>query len=271
MSFQSIMRTLKIAPAMLGLALCGARLAAQEKPARPAADKGAAADLLAEKLHKQIDTLEAQREALRSDREQYSDRIIAMCGLSPENVKPVMLDLERELFTLNLGAKTKEVHARLLEKRVAEVATGTQELAAGDPIGVELEKIVAVRKEALKLLRVQRDAATIPANEVSKAEADLAEAEVRLALRKQEVTKPAGDGEREGLTRELRELSMAITLDEVRSKELDSRLGKLREARGMVDRFNDVANRIAALDREIDRGRALLLQIELGVPGVQTY
>ena len=226
---------------------------------------------MAERLHKQLDMLQDQREGLRREREELSDRIVAVCGLSPENVKPVMLDLERELFMLKLGAETKRVRAQLLEKRVAEIAARTQDAAIHDSIAAELEKIVAARREELKLLRAQFNAAGASGGMVSKAEAELAEAEVRLAMRKQEVARPGGDGDREKLSGEVRELSIGVTLDDFRSRELDGRLVKLREARGLVDRFNDVANHIAALDREIDRGRALLLQIELGVPGLQTY
>jgi hypothetical protein len=267
--------------AILGLGLCGTSLVAQEKPAKPVLGKTAAApteqtahdaaDRLAQNLHKQLDVLEDQREGLRRQRQEISDRIVAICGLSPENVKPVMLDLERELFMLTLGAETKRVRIKLLEKRVAEVTARTQEVAVHDSVAAELEKIVAARQAELKILQTHFNTGQVTASEVSKAEAELAEAEVRLAMRKQETAKPGGDDEREKLSGEVRELSMETTLEEVRGKELDSRLAKLREARGLVDRFGDESNRIAALDREIDRGRALLLQIELGVPGVQSY
>ena len=39
----------------------------------------------------------------------------------------------------------------------------------------------------------------------------------------------------------------------------------------MVDRFNDVANRIAALRTARSTAAALATWVETGVPGVQTY
>ena len=154
----------------------------------------------------------------------YRREIRDNCGLSPENVKPVMLGLERDRFRLQIAVEPKKQHVRILTKMVAEIAKQAKTQRT-DRVTAGLLRIIDARRDTLKSLRSAQPG--VSEDEVRKADADVAEAEVRLALREEEIARSQGDGELERLNRQLRELSTEVTLDEIRLEALERRLKAL--------------------------------------------
>jgi chromosome segregation ATPase len=177
-----------------------------------------------------------------------------------------MLGLERDRFTLKTAVEVDRVHLDILRSRVADAAAQAAKPAPPDPVAEGLKKIVAARRAALEELRAAVRSSLAPHADLNKADAELTEAEIRLALRKEETAKAQGDGEKERLNRQLRELSAQLMLDEVRLRELDNRLHMLQNALDLVDDYNDVTGRIASIDREIEQGNARRLRAALGLP-----
>ncbi len=254
--------------------LCGTGFAAEKPPAKPAPHPGAkaapsAAPGIADRIRDQIQALTFERGDARAKRRALEMEIRARCSLSPENVRPVMLGLERDRFALQTGVEVDRVRLDLLRSRVADAAAQAAKPAPPDPVAEGLKKIVAARRTARDMVRTAVATASAPRAEFDRAEADLAEAEIRLALRKEETAKSQTDGEKERLNRQLRELSAQLMLDEVRLRGLDSRLHMLHGALDLVDDYNDATGRIASIDREIEQDHARQLRAALGLPHEQ--
>jgi hypothetical protein len=291
MSRQPVMRgILVLFP--LGLGLLATNLAGQEKnqpngqeksqangqkPGQGTVDQVSAPPVAAEStakpdrrfienLQREIDMLGERRNELRETQRRLRDKIVAESGLSPENVKPVMLELERNLFTFKLESETKRYHVRLLTEMVAKITAQATDRAKSDRVVEGLDKIVEARKKVLLDLRAAAASGAAPLAEAVKAEAEVVDAETRLALRREEIANPAVGGDLERLNRELRELSIGTALDEVRLKELELTLKKLRSVLNAVDEYNDFTSRIVGVEQQIDRVQAYLLPYHFGRP-----
>jgi len=262
--------------AVLALCVCGTYLAAQESspkpdrqtekgsqpPRSPAAGSNSAIDQMTklgiDQIEKQLVRLMKERDSLLEERRMLRIEISGQCGLSPENAKPLMLSLERDRFTLQIALEPKRLHVHILTEMVHNMEKERQKRIDSDRVTEGLKKIVTVRRAIRDRLR------TVPVTEPShyvdfdKAEADLAEAEVRLALRGEEIAKSQGDGEMERLIRQLRELSNELMLDEVRLKELTDRLNRLQHVQELVEKYNAVNESLHAIDAEIGTTKSTL-------------
>jgi hypothetical protein len=266
---------LAIAAAVVVLMLTGTRLFAAEEPATARGESGTTATPSAnsrtkethiDRIKAQLAQLTAEHHHLRDNREALARSIVDKCGLSPENVKPVMLELERERFTLRTTLLTKPLHIRFLTEKVEAITAEAKERAKSDIVAAALEKVIATRSNLLEELRKRMAVGTISATDVSKAEADLAEAQVRLALRREELAKAGGDGDLDRLNRELRELSISQFLEQARLHELDSKLKELQAVLNVVISYDDTNERIAGLSREIERLEQYLLSAAVELP-----
>jgi hypothetical protein len=269
-----------VAAAVVAAMLPGAFLQAEDKPAhaepqtanssdqpydaaREAAKQTERMKVQLERIRLQLDRLMSERNKLRHERAQIAEDIFAKCGLSPENVKPVMLELERERFMLQTALETKPAHLRALSEDMAAIAAQAQERAKADRVRESLEKILDERRRLAEIKQAQAKAAVATPDEATRAQAEQAEAEMQLALRKEEIAKAAGNGELERLSRELRELTVERSLDDVRLHTLEGKLKTLRSVLGAVDDYNDMNERILTLGREIEKMESFLLQAGL--------
>jgi len=253
-----------VALAVVALALCGTVLAAQEPPPNPGHETSPKASLPPDKpaAETPAKTAQMREELLRLQKEmaiclelrqELGKKILGACGLSPENVKPVMLGLERDRFALRIAMKPKEYHAHLLGDVVAKMAEQTKQRSESDQVIAGLKRIVAARQLVLEDLRTKMKGSAVSQADVAKADADLAEAEVRLALRREEIARAQGDGEMERLIRQLRELSAEVTLDQNRIEVFDKQLGMLQRVLPEVDEYDQRTKRMLSIDRLIEQ------------------
>jgi hypothetical protein len=140
----------------------------------------------------------------------------------------------------------------IIEAMVAKAAGETEKPTKSDAVLQHLEKIIAVRKAALNRAHEVQKNNAIPASEVQQAEADLAEAEIRAELRKEELAKSPATAEAGRLAQQARELHIEVTMDVSRERVLESKLFELRKARDMLDDYNRITEvELPALNREL--------------------
>jgi hypothetical protein len=122
-------------------------------------------------------------------------------------------------------------------------------------------KIVDVRTIELAEIRKQHELGTAPLFDLLKAEADLAESQVRAEMRKEELVKSPADTEIGRLAQQAREASLDLTQDEVRLKLLERKLDGLKKVRGLIDDYTEIAEHVVpALNRQLQEVQTRVLQ-----------
>jgi hypothetical protein len=248
--------------ALLGWCAGGSELIAQQpspksagasttKASQPPAIPATAVGTQASSLKRQIERLTKNRDSLLVERRDLQHLILDQCGLSPENAKPLLLSLERDRFNLRISLEPERVYVRILTQRLAEFAEQAKKRIESDRVTEGLKKIVAARRAMNEKLRAHVASGQVAQFEVDKADAELAEAEVRLALREEEIAKSQGDSELERQNRQLRERANEMSFKEARLKELDHSLSSLQGVLDMVDRYDLVNERLKAVDADI--------------------
>jgi len=189
------------------------------------------------RLEDQVEELKKQTESLRARERDYRSQMREICGLSPENVMPVMLSLEKDRFALEIEVKLKSARKKDLADAIARETEGARQRGGADEISRHLEQIVEIRRRAVEVLEAARKINGAPESSVKSAQADLAEAEIRLALRKEELAKSRSEAAIEQLNRQLLDVSMEVAQDELRLALLQERLKSLAQAQGLLDDY----------------------------------
>ncbi|MGD0517013.1 MAG: hypothetical protein ABSA26_05700 [Thermoguttaceae bacterium] len=215
------------------------------------------------KLTKQLDVLKNQKAELRSEQKQLRDEIYKRCGMSPENVVPSLLNVEREIFTAQIDLESKVRGKEAIAKQIAEGAENVKKNMDNDPVLKNLKSLVIEKTEALQILEGQYKMGTAPYTDLSKAKAELTEAKIRLALREEELTKGNGDAGTGKLYLLIRENSLAVTQIEARLIALSGHCQRLRETRDLVDQYTDrTESEIPRINRQIDRMSDKILNVK---------
>jgi len=124
-----------------------------------------------------------------------------------------------------------------------------------------------VRKAALNEAQSLHKASAISEAEVLKAEADLAEAQIRAELRKEELAKSPANAAAGRLAQQARELRLDLLQDEVRVKVLADRLSALKKARDLLDRYNEITEvELPAVNRQLQELQMRIIQERTDAP-----
>jgi hypothetical protein len=122
---------------------------------------------------------------------------------------------------------------------IAEAAARAEAKGKSDEVSEHLKKIVDARRADLESVRALVPGAT--PSDVRKAQADLAEAEIRLALRREELRKLQADAAIEQrFNQQLSELTMSVPQDEERLAVLNERFKRINLARPLLDEYADI-------------------------------
>jgi hypothetical protein len=220
-----------------------------------------------DRMQEQIAKIEAERRQYILMQREIRDDIIKTCGLSPENVLPLLLALEKERFALESQVMLKSMRQDRIERMIGGPRNGTKERTESDVVLRHLEKIVAVRKAALNRAHEVQKKNAISESDVQQAEADLAEAEIRAELRREEVAKSPADAETGRLAQQVHELRLDVAQDELQAKILDQKLAALKKARDMLDRYNEITElKIPPFSRQLQELQIRLMQAEIDRP-----
>ncbi len=246
-----------------------------EKPEQPvqadserardaAAKQGAQVAKLAEE---QIQELKKQAEGLRDKQDELRRAVRGRCGLSPENVTPILLGLERDRFSLEIDVKLKAARRDALAQLVAREAKLVQERAGSDEILEHLNKIVEARRADLAAKKQAREAKAAAEQEVRNAEVDLAEAQIRLAARREELGKSHEDPAIDRLNQQLLEISVELTQDQLRLELLKERLAVLDSVQSLLDDYKNTTEiELPRVLRLLEQAQTQLAQVKLTIP-----
>ena len=201
--------------------------------------------------------LKQQVDNLHGIERQFRGEVREKCGLSPENVMPIMLSLERDRFALEIEVKLKSARKKDLADAIAKETEVARQRGGDDQIADHLKQIVELRQAAVAALEAAQKVKVASVAEVNSAQADLAEAQIRLAQRKEELAKSHSEAAIDQLNRQLLDVSMAVTQDQLRLELLKERLASLADAGQFLDEYNRVA------ESELPRVLLLLDQAEV--------
>lgn len=206
------------------------------------------------KYAKQLDDLKSQKVKLQSEQKQLRDEIYKRCDMSPENVVPSLLNIEREILTAQIDLRAKEGGNQVFANQISETTEKSKINLDNDQVLKELKTLVNDKTDACKILEGMQKSGTAPYIDLNKAKAELSEAKIRLALCEEDLTKGDGDAGTAKLNLLMRENSLAIAQIEVRLGALVNQCHKLRDTRDLVDHYNDITeSEIPRFNRLIDR------------------
>jgi hypothetical protein len=213
----------------------------------------------------QVQELKQRADELREKQRELRHAVQKTCGLSPENVAPILLGLERDRFNLEIEAKLKTARRESIARIVAEQSKHAHDRTGTDEIVAQLKRLVAARQDALKYRQEAHNVAAGSQGDVNNAEAELAEAEIRLAMRKEELGKSHEDGDEvtDRLNRQLLDVSVELTQDELRLQLLATKLDALGAAQNLLDDYKYTS------ESELPRVLRLLDQAETQLAGLK--
>jgi hypothetical protein len=215
----------------------------------------------------QIQELKKQADGLREKQHELRTAVRDRCGLSPENVTPILLGLERDRFTLEIEVKLKAARRDALAQLIAKEAKLVQERAGSDEILEHLNKVIEARRTDLARKKQAREANAIAEQEVRNAEVDLAEAQIRLAARREDLGKSHEDPAIDRLNQQLLEISVEMTQDQLRLELLKERLTVLDSVQTLLDDYKNTTEiELPRVLRLLEQAQTQLAQVKLAIP-----
>jgi hypothetical protein len=206
-----------------------------------------------EKLEQQLGELKDRKRDLQNRQRLLRKETFDRCGMSPENVVPSLLDIEKEILSARIDFAARRGGNEALSKQFAEATVIVNRKLEEDEILKNLESLVGDKAEALKTLQGLKKAGDVPTADVRKAEAELREAAIRAASRKEELTKGEGEAGAPKLNMLMRENSLSIVKTEARLAILLEEREKLSATRNWVDDYTDITDsELPRLNRLID-------------------
>jgi hypothetical protein len=215
----------------------------------------------------QIQELKKQADGLREKQHELRTAVRDRCGLSPENVTPILLGLERDRFTLEIEVKLKAARRDALAQLIAKEAKLVQERAGSDEILEHLNKVIEARRTDLARKKQAREANAIAEQEVKDAEVNLAEAQIRVAVRREELGKSHEDPAIDRLNQQLLEISVEMTQDQLRLELLKERLTVLDSVQTLLDDYKNTTEiELPRVLRLLEQAQTQLAQVKLAIP-----
>jgi hypothetical protein len=215
----------------------------------------------------QIQELKKQADGLREKQHELRTAVRDRCGLSPENVTSILLGLERDRFTLEIEVKLKAARRDSLAQLVAREAKLVQERAGSDEILEHLNKVIEARRTDLARKKQAREANAIAEQEVKDAEVNLAEAQIRVAVRREELGKSHEDPAIDRLNQQLLEISVEMTQDQLRLELLKERLTVLDSVQTLLDDYKNTTEiELPSVLRLLEQAQTQLAQVKLAIP-----
>jgi hypothetical protein len=197
------------------------------------------------------DNLDTRINELTGKQRDLRDSIIETCGLSPENVLPTLLALEKERFNLAIKVELERDRAQNLADWISRNAKESDKQAGSDPVLQNLKKIVELRKKSLSLAEEAHKTNLVTSEEVANREAELAEAQIRAELRTEQLAQAVAHART--YTQQQVDLGLELQQDEARLSILDKKLKGLKGARDLLDPYNRVTEELPPLNQRLQR------------------
>jgi hypothetical protein len=179
-------------------------------------------------FNKQLLMMTGRKESFKKRQQELRAKIYQECDLSPENVVPCMLSMEREILTLRTDMTVKEVTQKELAEQIANVSRSMKTITDDDQVLKKMQEIVENRKNNLESLKHRRDTDSVGEKAFSQAQMEISEAEIRLALRKEALLKGGKTDEIEKLNVFMRENALALVQIKTRFNMISNQYSGLR-------------------------------------------
>jgi hypothetical protein len=203
-----------------------------------------------DKLLQQLNYLSEKKINYQFLQKELREKIFKQCEMSPENVVPTLLNMEREIMALQIDLEVRRERQKQLAEQIAQVTTNAKNI-------IEHDRVL----EALKELVNARAAESAKAENKERAQAELAEAKIRLEVRKDELVKGNSDFSAEKLNSQMQENSLTLAEDNARLRYLMNHSDYLRSMRSEVDKYTVITEtELAYLNRLIDNVNEQLRQ-----------
>ncbi len=194
---------------------------------------------------------ERERELARAEQELHAvlesrrelPRKAGRSDLRRDAVLDEIRQLESQRRQLEMNHAALEARRKAVLTQIQDTAEKAKAKAKDDPVAKELEKIVAIRLEAIERLH-KMPKEVLARDELSKAQAVLAEAKARLAQRREETARSAGNQLLEQLNAELASLSLDTAENEARLVFITRQLAEIKASRllDLVDAYERIVN-----------------------------
>jgi hypothetical protein len=207
-----------------------------------------------DRLKKQLETLRAQIDHLQQQQKDLRQQILETCNLSPENVVPSMLNMEKEILALRIDLILKDRIKDAMASQIAEDVQNTRKTLDDDQVLKNLAELVEIKNTAYSAMKKLHASGNIPENSLLQAQTDLGEAKIRLALRKEELLKNGGNTGIDKLNQLVRENTIGLVQSRVRLDVLVNQYELLSRSLHFVERYNEIAEQsLSRVNKAIDR------------------
>ncbi len=163
--------------------------------------------------------------------------------------------------------KLKAARRDSLAQLVAREAKLVQERAGSDEILEHLNKVIEARRIDLARKKQAREANAIAEQEVKDAEVNLAEAQIRVAVRREDLGKSHEETAIDRLNQQLLEISVEMTQDQLRLELLKERLTVLDSVQTLLDDYKNTTEiELPRVLRLLEQAQTQLAQVKLAIP-----
>jgi len=180
-----------------------------------------------ERLKEALDEAKWEREETLVLQSKLRDALLEH-KLLPESVSDVMSALAMELIEVEVELHGKRGKIKSIERTIDALAKKSQEEAGRDEVLAKLTEIVGIRQSAMAQVRALQDNSVASEADLQSAHADLAEVELRVAIRKNELAAGGDTAALAALNEQLRSATIDLAELEARREYISERLEKGR-------------------------------------------
>jgi hypothetical protein len=208
-----------------------------------------------ERAQREFDLAQAKADdanrQLKHIREQLRD-LSGRSDVSPKTLNGALSSMDDELQRLQIERLSKDARRQALEEQIAELTARVQKRIDSDPIATELKKVVEAREEGVATLKKMYESGTSSRAELTQAVAQAAEAKAKLLQQQRDASAAAGGTSLEAFNRELMTLSIDAKELDTKSKYLEDRLPRLRQAVELLDEYTRIDQRAKEVNASLD-------------------
>jgi hypothetical protein len=172
--------------------------------------------------------------------------------VTPKTLTNALSSMDDELQRLQLERLSKDARRRALEEEIAKLSERVQKRIESDPIATEFQKVVDAREESVKTIKQLHEQGQASRADVMQAVAQAAEAKAKLLQQQRDAAAAAGGTALEAFNRELMTLSIDARELDTKTKYLEERLPRLRQAVELLDEYGRIAQRATEANDSLD-------------------
>ena len=208
-----------------------------------------------ERAQREFDIGQAKTDDANRQLKQIRNQLRDLSGrsdVSPKTLISALSSMDDELQRLQIERLSKDARRRALEEQIAELTERVQKRIESDPIATELKKVVDAREESVSTLKKMYESGTSSRAELTQAVAQAAEAKAKLLQQQRDASAAAGGTSLEAFNRELMTLSIDAKELDTKTKYLEDRLPRLRQAVELLDEYTRIDQRAKEVNGSLD-------------------